>query len=450
MTSYGQIREDQATGNIPEEPQLPNTTAPNLTTPENNASAQETTARSHLLLILSIILFVFLAVRAYPSFKNALLESQSDLRVFLACAHDLRAERPIYADWNRNIAEDPSMPESVGPYIYPPLLGIIMIPFSLIPFEHFKHFWCLLNLFMLAHALWMLAASLPERKYRLPAILVVGGIMLGSKPLIWLLQYGQSDMLVYYLCIAAFRLFQKERPTTSAFLVCTAAWIKVTPALLVLFLITRGNKRYFISAIIATFSLGLVQFLVAGKELWFFFDRILPFITSWTWPSAPNAQSIVNMTEFYLPQLSSLTRPKTIHALSIALRAAVATGTILILLRRSKIPQTQLTGFAACVCAMPLLPAHAWQWSFIGLCVPLMALLGTCKKRRYIDWLSIVFVTGIFLLFERKIIQEAAGPLEGWRSIFTLSSGLTAFTAFLYLAFIFLQESRWTWTKDKA
>ncbi|MGH7085069.1 MAG: glycosyltransferase family 87 protein [Acetobacteraceae bacterium] len=180
-------------------------------------------------------------------------------------------------------------------YTYPPLLAVLLLPLTILPYRVALDVWTLLNVgvwiacaalftvwFRRVCAYGVLAApdsSVPARDgargFAFPAtarpprlfVLAIGVFLtLSYQPVEQTLVLGQVSLVVLLLLVLAPVLVERKRPYLAGFVLALAVWIKLFPALLIVYYLLRGQRRVALGATIAVVLLALVQLPILGLD----------------------------------------------------------------------------------------------------------------------------------------------------------------------------------------
>ncbi len=180
-----------------------------------------------------------------------------------------------------------TQPSPPLPYTYPPLLAILLIPLSLLPFSAAATCWLLFNA-----GLWLFAALLLSRELRAllrpafaqsdgnerrgladPARRVALAFAFPLYLLAWpagsALLLGQVSLLVMLPLALVPWLTRHGREGWVGVAIGCAALLKFTPALLLGYLILRRRWRALVGALVALAALSLVCALIVGPGTYF-------------------------------------------------------------------------------------------------------------------------------------------------------------------------------------
>ncbi|HYO94783.1 MAG TPA: glycosyltransferase family 87 protein, partial [Polyangiaceae bacterium] len=143
-----------------------------------------------------------------------------------------------------------SVQERVYPYLYPPFLAHVMRGFAGMKLPHAHALWLLLNISAFVAALTglLLAAHKtllkgPSLRENLALLLLTAAVLIAALPLRSNVLFGQVNPLVLmFVCMAVSAHWMGFRTLTGVCL-APAILIKLTPAVLLLFFVARGDRR---------------------------------------------------------------------------------------------------------------------------------------------------------------------------------------------------------------
>jgi len=290
-------------------------------------------------------------------------KGQQDLRAYLAAAHNINAGRDIYKTHHQAIPEAPEMGADIPAYIYPPLLAMLFVPAAAMPFSRFWRLWPRLNAFFVGYTVCILCVLLDIPVYLRWFLLI---FFFWSSPYRWLIRAGQIDGLVFFLVAHTFLLFESGYYEGAAVLIALATWIKLTPGLVMLYLMLQG-PLFFTAAALGYFSvIGIMQALVFPREMLYFFRSVVPTISGWKSPP-PWAQSITAISSGF----------KTGPLLAFVMRCVLGLSLAIVMISDTSNIGQRFWGLAVCVAGMLLLPNISWNMAFIGGIIPIIALIYT-------------------------------------------------------------------------
>jgi len=153
--------------------------------------------------------------------------------------------------------------ERLNPYVYPPLLAILLLPLSLLPFQAAGILWWLVNI-ALALGAFLLLGDLMETQKKPWNWVLVAFLMATSEPLTRSLTAGQLNLLLLFLLTLCLYLLERDRPIAGGVILGLAAALKVFPALLIAMLFWRRKFRAGWAALGTAAGLTLLSTIIAG------------------------------------------------------------------------------------------------------------------------------------------------------------------------------------------
>ncbi len=145
-------------------------------------------------------------------------------------------------------------------YVYPPLLAQIFMPlvgaFSL---EALWNGWIVVNIGLLIGTVALLS-----RRIKSPVMLWL--IVPLFMPIVEAFYVGQVTIILLALLAGAWMAAEDDSPVLAGALLALAAWIKVFPALLIVYFIWKRDWRVVRGALVAGIGLAVVQVLISGIE----------------------------------------------------------------------------------------------------------------------------------------------------------------------------------------
>jgi hypothetical protein len=167
-------------------------------------------------------------------------------------------------------------------YLYPPLLGQMLMPLTIfMEYQAASNFWLSLNIALLLITLFVMQRYAPFRWSRWLWVLPVVFLP------VWQAMYiGQITIIMLVLLTWIWVAVRQGHNRLAGFLLATAAWIKVFPGVLVVYFIYKRNWQLLIGAIGGGLLLLLVQVLLSGPQTIISFFEVLYALFSQGQPSA--------------------------------------------------------------------------------------------------------------------------------------------------------------------
>ena len=232
----------------------------------------------------AVIVVLFAKTALYYHFYTAI---PVDFKSFYLAGKGLLALGNVYDfAYIDGLAKSCAIPETVYPYLYPPVMAFYFAPFSRLSPLAASHLWELLNLmlyvFIIAQSM-RLASVLTDRKddqNRTPLILL-SGILFLALPFDYNFIMGQSNAIVLALIILSLiQALERGHDAWAGFLLAPAVLIKITPIFLLVFFLVNRRFRTLLG-----FLGGLILFTApmlffkAGVSAWGHFLEFLPALS---------------------------------------------------------------------------------------------------------------------------------------------------------------------------
>lgn len=226
--------------------------------------------RSHLSWIPVIILWIVFIIAVYA----LSLHSASGLKAFQVYYESAKSlvqdNEQIYQGTNGWI------------YLYPPLLSQLLMPIAAsMDYQTASNLWLSINIALLITTLAILNRYTPPKwskwMWSLPILFIP----------VWQAMYiGQITIVMLALLTYVWVAIREGRPRLAGGLLALAAWIKVFPAILVIYFLWKRNWQVIRGVIIAGLALVLLQVAISGPDLVVAFFDVLYQLTSNGQPSA--------------------------------------------------------------------------------------------------------------------------------------------------------------------
>ncbi len=207
---------------------------------------------------------------------------------------NLNAETPSSSPWHADAIRY-DVPFS-APYIYPPLLAILMKPLVHLPFVWAYRLWTLMTLlFVIASVAIVLKMRGVHVDGRLSILLGVG--LFSYAPLLENLYFGQMGGVLLLLLTVGVWALSRNHVLASAFCYAVATFIKLTPVLAVPLLVVHRRWNWLIGYTGGMLSLLVFSVWQAGwREHQQFWHEVLPSISSGA-PRFPNLSIVAFVQE---------------------------------------------------------------------------------------------------------------------------------------------------------
>jgi alpha-1,2-mannosyltransferase len=295
---------------------------------------------------------------------------------------------------------------------YPPFAALLFVPAALAPLGFVKVASVVLNLGLLVLVSW-LSMRLAGGRTTVAAVAALAAVAIWSEPVMTSFSYGQIN-----LALLALVLWDATLPAESRLRgvgIGLAAAIKVTPALLIVYLVLTGRFRAAATAVGTVVATMAVMLLVDADSTWTYWThQLFDFSRIGRLENAAN-QSVrgwlvrAHHTRDTPPVEMLLVLAVLIVGLAVAVLAYHRLGEAWGLLA------TAVTGLLV----SPISWSHHWVW-----CVPILALLW-CQARVWVIPTLVVFWSYVvWLVPHGDSVELDLSPLQvassGWYAIFAV------------------------------
>ena len=168
-------------------------------------------------------------------------------------------------------------------YLYPPSFAIAMMPIALLSFETAHNVWYIANLAALAACVWLLVRmgrKAPRDGMASAEIALSVMAVTLSWPALFTFGAGQANWVVLLLLLGSLAALRSGRDTAAGLMVAGAAAIKMTPALLLVYLAWRRRWRALAAAVGGLAAVGAAGLAVAGAgEHSVYLEKMVPLLS---------------------------------------------------------------------------------------------------------------------------------------------------------------------------
>ena len=366
-------------------------------------------------LTFTMLAIVILAAGLYFAEKSGSnpVAYRNDFNVFYHAAREVLAGRDPYqsalGDWT--------------PYLYPPLLAVVLAPLALLPLPVAAYVWFLINAVSTISAA-LISARLVRDDGRLSqstregkeAAVGQGGHIVSLVAALSLLvvarfvldnfSLGQVNPLVAALAAAHFYLYSRDKKITSALALSIAVSIKLTPLLLIAYHVARQRWKFAAAALATCVGLTALSFVPLGSRapeaFQVFVNRTIKNEQGYDLADAGNQSlrgALARLTAASNGTLDQAAtdlsrRPFDMLTLMITfLLFAVA----MIAASRAR---TEVLAAAPFVCCIVLLSPLSWKAHFVILILPIACLVAEALRARGTRRATLTAVLAvIFVLF---------------------------------------------------
>ena len=167
-------------------------------------------------------------------------------------------------------------------YLYPPLFAQMLMPIATLDnYDVAVLLWYVINVALLMGTLFSLSRYVPPARAKL----------LWIAPIVFLpfwqaLYLGQVTTIMLALLTFAWICMREDRAVIAGMLLALASWIKVFPAILILYFIFKRDWRVLRGVVLLGTVLAIAQVLISGPDIMFEFFDILLSLTAGGQPEA--------------------------------------------------------------------------------------------------------------------------------------------------------------------
>ncbi|NWJ45820.1 MAG: DUF2029 domain-containing protein [Chloroflexi bacterium] len=295
---------------------------------------------------------------------------------------------------------------SEAQFLYPPLFAILMVPFSLLPFEIAGIIWLILSLCLLGAICVFIIKLVGYPKTIFTNTKTVTLILLGISTLLYpvfsAIKLGQISTLIFFLIVAALLAQYRNKPILGGLLLGLAISLKITPLPLLIFAFWVGWYHLGITASLTFFGTQIVSAIYNPSIFFEYWFSVFPKIASITGGVSLSLQGLV--TQLAPSQLLFLLVPVTIIISAIIILIPFS------LVFSKHDPQIVLQGFVLLLCGLgiglPTVEDHYLIW----LILPNWMILNYLIQKNALGKIVLFLLTIILLAWKP---YELGGIITG-------------------------------------
>jgi hypothetical protein len=359
----------------------------------------------------------------------------NDFDVYYHAASEIRAGRDPYqnsiGDWT--------------PYLYPPLLAECLVPLTMVSVRVAAYLWFLISAASMLGAAWMSAdlASANDHGDNAANELISLQDAIALSALIVVMRFsldtfnlGQVNTIVAALAVAHVYLYARERKALSAVALVLAVSIKLTPALLIIYHLSKLRLKFACACIAIIAGVTVLSFLpfeLRGVNAFqIFANRTLKNQQGYNLADSGNQSLRGASGRIAADENDGAGRarsPLEVVTVSIALMLIAAA------VFAANRARNEVAGVAPFFCCLVLLSPLSWKAHFVILALPIAFLVSTVfntgslavARRIALSVLVASFV--LFNLTSPRIIGLAASEWADAHSLVTLGALLILITS---------------------
>lgn len=303
-------------------------------------------------------------------------------------------------------AEDERRVERLNPYVYPPLLAVVLRPLAWFSFDDAFGIWTAFNVLLFGVATALLPLVVPELRRRWQITAFAAVLIAFFYPLYRSFSAGQLNVVVLAVVVGAYAALSRNRQGWAGAILALGAMLKILPGVLLFYLLARRAWRGAISFAVTFAALGVLTVALVGWETTLAFGRVsreMSYGRS-TWSQLGQHYHVDPFNESWAAlAYRALTHNPVTQGWADAPAAAalVAYGGLLLLVAFAGMRTVELrtepvgfsrAGFGLWVLVMLLAPSLCWDHYFvIALPVYLFAAAdGLARKHRPLLWAGLL------------------------------------------------------------
>jgi hypothetical protein len=254
-------------------------------------------------------------------------------------------------------------------YIGPPSTALLLLPLTFLPFAASITVYRVLVVLAFAASVYLAGLALPTNS-RLTGWSVGGLALLCFQPVVLSLGLGQVDAFVMLALAAGVWAAGRERWWLAGAAIGFAALLKISPGLLLLYLLLRGKHKAVLGAAVTAVALLTLAALVGRPgDLWLFLSEVAPSLSTGSL-HVQNQSLPAWLARLSLPEADLLAYGRGLGPFSPLGLLLGGLATLTLYLTRRKLPLSPLDyGFLvlAALLAGPLTWDHYTSWAVLSL-----------------------------------------------------------------------------------
>ncbi len=163
---------------------------------------------------------------------------------------------------------------------HPPLTALLLVPLSFLLYKDVVIIWTLLSIILYLITWWLLYKEL-KIHFPLEYALVFLGFILCWHPFLLNIGLGQWSILIGFCIVICWLCLRHDRNILAGIFLGLACLIKLTPGLLIVYLLFTKRWKTLVTSILVIIVGTLISVLILGpKEVTYYFTSVLPRNTS--------------------------------------------------------------------------------------------------------------------------------------------------------------------------
>ena len=305
---------------------------------------------------------------------------------------------------------------AVNPYIYPPPFLLVCTGLAGLSIDTARRVWFVLELAGLAACLYVLGRML--KRLEMDGVLLLGVVAVTFPPLYENLVMGQVNALVLLLILLGLERLGEGSERAAGALLGAAAIIKMSPALLVVWLLVRRRFSAVVGALASAVGLMLLALPVVGPASFrHFFGQLLPGFSS-GFPGVAlrvdwvGNHSLPSLVQLFAPGERPRQLSDSARMLSIGIEAVLLLMVLAWCLRRPWSARGSLGEASAILVLMVSFPVYVYDHHLVYLLLPI-GLVAAAISRRELSGRWPALVAGAYALL--AVPPSGFGVLAQWQ-----------------------------------
>jgi hypothetical protein len=266
-------------------------------------------------------------------------------------------------------------------YLYPPVFAVAFIPFALMPLNFAFSAWELTNIvFFIAGVLLLAVTTRPRNVSAMLWASAILAVALVFYPVKWSIILAQNSLLLFLPWVALIWCLVRKNENAAGILLAILAFIKLTPILLLPWLLWRRFYRTLIVFGATALALLAISISCAGShEMRVYFEKVVPILSGGT--AFLENQSLTGM----LLRLDKDAEPDKAyladdrHVVKHVMNTAAAIAGIqllVIMLARQKQPRGLMMEFCGWTLFLLMVSPISWTHHLVLTLIPIAFLAG--------------------------------------------------------------------------
>ncbi len=278
-------------------------------------------------------------------------------------------------------------------YSYPPVVLLLFVPFTMLPFASAEFLWTLLNFVFLFVSLFMLAKIFSISWHSKMSLLLMSLVFI-SFPTKFTFGMGQINIFILLLMVLSLWFLKQKKEMLSGVFLGVSLMIKFFPILLPFYFLVKKQTTIIVGLIFSIIAAVLFMLVfVPLRTNIYFINKVVPGFFSESWKLDYYSQSLsafVGRT-FGIGEVGSM--------LKILLTIVVITIIFIAVIKnRKKNFESFSLQFGAIITATILTNTFSWQHHFVWLVIPFYATLFYLKKQKFSKKYFILLIASYILV----------------------------------------------------